>query len=141
MGLFEVRKPSHFPSTLLKSVTAAGCHWRVSQGAMELQATMRCKKAKPINPTIFFIYILLWQSHNRWSQADGFARYPPRSESAWQRYCRADGAVSPLRPCRSVGSPYPGPSWPNRYVSESPTWPQNSRMNPLYGADKSNEPL
>src|SRR5262245_9207701 len=59
MGLFEVRKPSHFPSTLLKSVTAAGCHWRVSQGAMELQATMRCKKAKPINPTILFIYILL----------------------------------------------------------------------------------
>src|SRR5499426_2879988 len=75
MGLFEVRRPSHFPSTLLKSVTAAGCHWRVSQGAMELQATMRCKKAKPINPTIFFIYILLWQSNNRWAQADGFDRY------------------------------------------------------------------
>src|SRR5215468_3636340 len=65
MGLFEVRRPSHFPSTLLKSVTAVGCHWRVSQGAMELQATMRYKKAKPINPTIFFIYILLWQSNGK----------------------------------------------------------------------------
>jgi hypothetical protein len=53
MGLFEVRKPSHFPSTLLKSVTAAGCHWRVSQGAMELQATMSCKKAKPKHQRFF----------------------------------------------------------------------------------------
>src|SRR5215475_6048116 len=79
MGLFEVSKPSHFPATLLKSLTAAGCHWRVSQGAMELQATMRCKKAKPINPTIFFIYILLWQSNGRWAQGDGDC---PRSESA-----------------------------------------------------------
>src|SRR5215475_11273888 len=102
MGSFDVRKPSHFPSTLLKSVTAAGCHWCVSQGAVELQATMRYKKAKPKNPTIFFIYILLWQSNSRWAQADGFDRYPPRSESAW---------------------------------------PQDSRMNPLYGAAKSNEPL
>src|SRR5262249_47249189 len=102
MGLFEVRKPSHFPSTLLKSVTAAGCHWRVSQGAMELQATMRCKKTKPINPTIFFIYILLWQSNSGWAQADGFDRSPPRSESAWLK---------------------------------------DSRMTPLYGAEKSNEPL
>src|SRR5215468_12149534 len=82
MGSFEARRPSHFPATLLKSLTAAGCHWRVSQGAMELQATMRCKKAKPINPTIFFIYILLWQSNSRWAQADGFDRYPPRTESA-----------------------------------------------------------
>src|SRR5215813_9983166 len=65
MGSFEVKSPSHFPSTLLKSVTAVGCHWRVSQGAMELQATMRYKKAKPINPTIFFIYILLWQSNGK----------------------------------------------------------------------------
>src|SRR5215471_5142609 len=118
MGLFEVRRPSHFPSTLLKSVTAVGCHWRVSQGAMELQATMRCKKAKPINPTIFFIYILLWQSNSRWAQADGFDRYPPRSEINLAATIVAPQAVSPLRQCRSVGSPYPGPSWPNRYVSD-----------------------
>src|SRR4030095_6081298 len=85
LGSFEVRSPSHFPATLLKSLTAVGCHWRVSQGAMELQANMRCKKAKPINPTIFFIYILLWQSNGRWAQADGFDRYPPRSESTWRR--------------------------------------------------------
>src|ERR1700757_4024327 len=61
LGSSEVRNPSHLPATLLKSVTAVGCHLRVSVGAMELQATMRCKKAKPINPTTFFIYILLWQ--------------------------------------------------------------------------------
>src|SRR5215510_12027703 len=61
MGSFEARRPSHFPATLLKSLTAAGCHWRVSHGAVELQATMRCKKAKPINPTIFFIYILWFE--------------------------------------------------------------------------------
>src|SRR5262249_16562085 len=108
MGSFEVRRPSHFPSTLLKSVTAVGCHWRVSQGAMELHATMRCKKAKPINPTIFFIYILLWQSNSRWAQADGFDRYPPRTESA----CGDDlsGKVklkwSPYRP-RSVPKSFP----------------------------------
>src|SRR5215510_10946367 len=59
LGSFEVRNPSHFPATLLKSVTAVGCHWRVSQGAMELQATMSCKKAKPKHPAIFFIYILI----------------------------------------------------------------------------------
>src|SRR6266850_7874447 len=53
MGLSRVTSPCHFPATLLKSVTAVGCNWLV--GAMELQATMRCKKAKPINPTIFFI--------------------------------------------------------------------------------------
>src|SRR4029077_3845905 len=54
MALSRVRSPSHFPATLLKSVTAVGCHC-VSVGAMELHATMRNKKAKPINPTIFFI--------------------------------------------------------------------------------------
>src|SRR5215471_1788725 len=42
MGSFEVRSPSHFPATLLKSVTAVGCHLRVSLGAMELQPTMTC---------------------------------------------------------------------------------------------------
>src|SRR6476619_7402118 len=55
---FRTRSPSHFPATFLKSVTAVGCHWRVSFGAIELQAMTRGKKAKPINPTIFFIYIL-----------------------------------------------------------------------------------
>src|ERR1700731_3789457 len=55
LGSSEVRNPSHLPAPLLKSVTAVGCHLRVSVGAMELQATMRNKKAKPINPTIFFI--------------------------------------------------------------------------------------
>src|SRR5262245_38004839 len=59
LGSSEVRSPSHLPATLLKSVTAVAYHWRVSQGAMELQAIMSCKKAKPINPVSFFIYILV----------------------------------------------------------------------------------
>jgi len=50
-------------------------------------------------------------------------------------------AVSPLRQCRSVGSPYWGQVdriATYQTLPVTPTWPQNSRMNPLYGADKSN---
>src|SRR5215475_4979613 len=54
---FRIISPSHFPATLLKSVAGVACHWRVSRGAMELQATMRFTAAIMI--TIFKLLLSL----------------------------------------------------------------------------------
>ena len=59
MGSFEVRSPSHLPTTLLKSVTAVGCHWRVSLGAMELQATMRFTAMIRVNILKFLLSFVI----------------------------------------------------------------------------------